>query len=141
MRHLRSVMWGTAAAVFLSIRPAVADHMAIVYCAVDEKNEVRVIAADANPTGEVWTGGKRGQSCTLVLHELMGLGYEISHTELANYMNIGYLVARSYVPNMPASSQNPPIAEGTVSVETMARSSASERGHIVFVLKKSAPHK
>jgi hypothetical protein len=144
MKRLQGMIWSLPIAFFLSIRPALADHIAIVYCAVDEKNDVRVIAADANPTGEVWTGGKRGQSCSLVLHELMSLGYEISHTEALNFMNIGFVISRTYVSDVPASSgQKPqPAPEGTRSMEeTTARNAPQERGHIVIVLKKTAPHK
>lgn len=142
MKHWQTVLSSCSVAVagLLPIRPALADHMAIVYCAVDEKNDVRVIAADANPTGEVWTSGKRGQSCSLVLHELMALGYEITHTEAANFMNIGLMLSRSYAANV-ATGLQVPNPEAIVVEETRAKSAPLERGHIVFVLRKTAPHK
>jgi hypothetical protein len=69
----------------------------------------------------------------------MSLGYELAHTELANFMNIGFLISRAYVPDVsaPAAGQK----EGTLSIETMAKNAPLERGHIVFVLRKTAPHK
>jgi len=143
MKRLQGVLWYFSVSALLLARPALADHMAIIYCAVDEKNDVRVIAADANPTGEVWTSGKRGQSCSLVMHELMSLGYEISHTEVANFMNFEFLLGRTYVANAPTSSagQQSPVPEGPIVVETRAKSMPLERGHIVFVLRKTTPHK
>lgn len=110
MKHFQSVIWGLWLTGLLFSQSALADHIAIVYCAVDANNDVRVVAADANPSGEASTSAKRGRPCSQTLHEIMASGYEMSHTEAVNAMT-------------PAANQR------------------GERGYMVFVLKKPAPHK
>lgn len=68
-----------------SVSPAFAQthqHVAIVYCAVDENKDVKVVAADVDLMGGSASAGKRWRSCSQVLHEITTKGYKISHSDV-----------------------------------------------------------
>jgi hypothetical protein len=96
---------------------ASADHIAIVYCAADNSNNVSVVAADYSLAGGVSTAARRGRSCSQVLHEIMSAGYEILHTD---------------VPHVTVPARDQKMAEDQKVPEPPS-------GQIVFVLQK--PHK
>lgn len=71
-----------AVAVLASVlvTPVAADHAVVVYCALDAKNQIRVLAADSPIAAKVLASAKRGAPCAQTLHDFMTRGYVISNT-------------------------------------------------------------
>jgi hypothetical protein len=88
-RTLSAILTLLVAGLF-SVSPAFAEthqHVAMVYCAVDENKDVKVVAADVDLMGGTASAGKRWRSCSQVLHEITVNGYKISHSEVINQLS------------------------------------------------------
>jgi hypothetical protein len=79
-----------AAAVLASVlvASAQADHAAVVYCALDAKNRIRVLAADSPIAAKVLASVKRGAPCAQTLHDFMSKGYVITNTFSSSRSNL-----------------------------------------------------
>lgn len=85
MKRTVSAILALLVASPFSVSPAFArthQHVAIVYCGVDQNNDVKVVAADVDLMGGASSAGTRGRSCSQVLHEVMLNGYRISYSDV-----------------------------------------------------------
>ncbi|NIM28465.1 MAG: hypothetical protein GTO67_17185 [Gammaproteobacteria bacterium] len=75
-------IWKPLSAIVLSaaITSVHADHAAIVYCALDAKNHIRVVVADTPLASDVLASAKAGGSCAQTLHDFMSKGYVIENS-------------------------------------------------------------
>jgi hypothetical protein len=79
MNKAQKIFIGSLLTVVLFSHAAIADHAAIVYCALDSTgNNIVLVAADYSLGGGVSSSARPGRSCAAVVHEILRSGYEIS---------------------------------------------------------------
>lgn len=98
-------IWKPLSTILLSafITSIHADHAAIVYCALDAKNKIRVVAADTPVAAKVLASAKAGGPCAQSLHDFMSKGYVIENS---------FFSSRSSLAGIPMQ------IEGTISPDT-----------------------
>ena len=130
MKTLREILIGSLLAGALFSEGAIADHAAVVYCALDSTGtNIVVVAADYSLGGGVSSSARAGRPCAAVLHEILRSGYEISKMDTPHVVRppdakdsaAGGVATNSNASSNDKSSPEPP------------------NGLVVFVLEK--PHK
>jgi hypothetical protein len=121
MNRLKNVLIGFVLAGGLFSHAAIADHAAIVYCALDGNGGIVVVAADYSLGGGVSSSARSGRSCAAVLHEILRSGYEIAKMDAPQ-------VAR------PAVGKDAASGSGASNGKSIPE---SPNGLIVFVLEKT----
>ena len=78
-----------AALASIILPAAQADHAAVLYCAMDSRNHIRVLAADSPASGKILSAAKRGEPCSQALHAFMAGGYTIANSFAATTWRSG----------------------------------------------------